>query len=539
MRKRLLAAILFFACILSQLCSAKVTQFWLYKSVNLLVDANIPEVLALIQRAKACGVTHLLLTDSKFSRLAEMDERYFKNAGAVKKAAQAAGISIIPAVCPVGYSNDLLHADPNLIEALPVRNAPMVVKDGAAHLVSNDSTRIKGGVMSDLKLWGFRDDSVEPRDGSAYVRNPSGKNARLSQKVPLQPWRQYHFSVRVKTQEFHGTPEVKFLNPEGRALNYDYLKVQRTQNWTVHHAVFNSQDSTTATLYLGCWDGTTGELWWDDAILEEVAFLNLVRRDGAPLSIVTDDGKVLEEGRDFDRLTDSLLGTKPYAGCYTVWHEPPVLKTKLPSGTRLRASWHHGVTVHDDQACLCPSEPRSMALIKDQIERVNQLWEPPGFMMSHDEIRVWNQCAACRARNLSAGQLLADNVKACTRLIREVNPRARIYVWSDMFDPNHNARNDYYLARGDFAGAWEGLDKEVTIVPWYFEKRTESLAFFASRGHRQVIAGYYDSDPSGVVEWLKAAGPHEGVEAVMYTTWQYNYRDMETFFKLTGAIPRN
>src|SRR5262245_2388365 len=157
-------------------------------------------------------------------------------------------------------------------------------------------------------------------------------------------------------------------------------------------------------------------------------------------------------------------------------------------------------------------------------------------MMSHDEIRVWNQCAACEAKKQTAGQLLADNVRACTKIIREVRPGARIYVWSDMFDPNHNAHDNYYLVRGDFAKSWEGLDKDVTIVPWYFEKRAESLKFFAGRGHRQVIAGYYDSNPANVREWLKAAAPYPGVEAIMYTTWQNNYRDMETFFKLAGAV---
>jgi hypothetical protein len=201
-------------------------------------------------------------------------------------------------------------------------------------------------------------------------------------------------------------------------------------------------------------------------------------------------------------------------------------------------SWHHAAIVLDDQVCLCPSEKKTVEVLRDHVERVNKLWEPAGFMMSHDEIRAWNQCAACRARSLSAGQLLADNARTCTKIIHDVNPSARIYVWSDMFDPHHNAKDHFYLARGDYAGSWEGLDKDVTIVPWYFEKRAESLKFFADRGHRQVIAGYYDSNPAGVKDWLKAAAPYEGVEAVMYTTWQNNYRDLETFFKLARGAEK-
>src|SRR6188474_2322641 len=108
--------------------------------------------------------------------------------------------------------------------------------------------------------------------------------------------------------------------------------------------------------------------------------MNLTRREGTPLVVKTADGKVLTEGKDFDKLTDPLMGTKPYNGCYTVWHEPPVLKTKLPDGTRLLANWHHAVTVYDDQAGICPSEAKSVEYLKDQIERVNKLWEPAGFM---------------------------------------------------------------------------------------------------------------------------------------------------------------
>jgi hypothetical protein len=120
-------------------------------------------------------------------------------------------------------------------------------------------------------------------------------------------------------------------------------------------------------------------------------------------------------------------------------------------------------------------------------------------------------------------------VRACIRLLREVNPGGNIYVWSDMFDPHHNARTNYYLVRGDLSGAWEGLDREVIIVPWYFEKREVSLKFFAERGHRMILAGYYDGAPEQVRGWLTAGQAFPGVLGVMYTTWQNQYRDLERF----------
>ena len=105
-----------------------------------------------------------------------------------------------------------------------------------------------------------------------------------------------------------------------------------------------------------------------------------------------------------------------------------------------------------------------------------------------------------------------------------------------MFDPNHNAHKDYYLVRGDLSGSWEGLDRDVIIVPWYFEKRRESLKFFADRGHNQVIAGYYDHAPDQIAEWLTAAKGLPGISGVMYTTWEFKYNDLEKFASL---VPNN
>ena len=104
-----------------------------------------------------------------------------------------------------------------------------------------------------------------------------------------------------------------------------------------------------------------------------------------------------------------------------------------------------------------------------------------------------------------------------------------VYVWSDMFDPFHNAVKDYYLVRGDLAGSWDGLDKRVVVANWNFGKRDESLKFFADRGHKQVIAGYYDGKPEQIRTWMESARKVDGVVGVMYTTWRQKYDDLEAF----------
>jgi hypothetical protein len=507
-------------------------QRWIYCAQNLWVDKNIDELETLFQRAGKAGYTHVLLTDSKFSKLGDMDAHYFRNVERVKKIAADAKLEIVPALFSVGYSNDLLWHDPNLIEALPVRDALFVVSNGVAHLTPEMEVSLKGGDFADLKKWNWHDPAVTADEASVRMTAAKGALMRIVQKIKLQPFHQYHLSVRVKTESFRGKPEAKVLAGNS-ALNYNFLGVKPTQDWKVEHVVFNSLTNREANLYLGCWDGKAGTLWWDDAKLEEVSFVNLVRRPGAPLRIRVEEGKDLVEGQDFEQLRDPKMGNKPWNGSYDIFHEPPALKTHLPDGTRLRASYYHGVTVHDDQAMICPSEPKTIELLRDQARRMQKAWSAKGYMMSHDEIRVLNWCAACEKRHLDAGAILADNVKTCVGILREVNPGGKIYVWSDMFDPNHNAQDNYYLVRGSLKGSWEGLDKDVIIVPWYFGKRRESLKFFADRGHEQVIAGYYDAKPEQVREWLQAADGLPGVIGVMYTTWEHKYADLERFADLT------
>ena len=506
-----------------------VRELWVYCPRNLLVDQQVTDLEQLWGRAANAGYTHVLLADSKFAKLGDMDERYFRNIERVKRIAAELRLEIVPALFPIGYSNDILWHDPNLIEGLPVRDALFVVSHGVARLEPDPPLILRGGDFSDLKQWDWKDDCVVADSGAARVSDPKGRNARLAQKLRLTPFRQYHLSVRVRTQDFKGAPEVKVL-AGGLALNHNHLGAKPTQEWTTHHVVFNSLDNHEANLYLGCWGGTTGSLWWDDAKLEEVGLLNVIRRHGAPLVAKRDSGEALAEGRDFERIADPLMGNRPWNGAYDIWHAPPTIKTSLPDGARLRVSYYHVVTVYDDQAMICPSEPRTVELLRDQARRMHAAWGAKGYLMSHDEIRVLNWCDACQRRNLQPGAILADNVRTCLHILREVNPGGRIYVWSDMFDPCHNAaKKDYYLVRGDLTGSWEGLDPDVIIVPWYFDKRVESLKWFAERGHRQVMAGYYDAEPGRVRGWLDAARDVKGVLGVMYTTWENRYADLEAF----------
>src|SRR5688500_9519599 len=171
---------------------------WVYVSRNLWVDKNVSDLEGLMKRASAAGYTHVLLADSKFAKLGDMDTRYFTNIARVKQLASQLKLEIVPALFPIGYSNDILWHDPNLIEALPVRDALFIVKGGIARLSSSPPVTLRGGDLSDFTKWDWKDPDIQPYNGAAYIRDPKGNNARIVQKLKLEPFRQYHISLRAK-----------------------------------------------------------------------------------------------------------------------------------------------------------------------------------------------------------------------------------------------------------------------------------------------------------------------------------------------------
>lgn len=507
---------------------------WFYCSTNLLVDDNVAKLEELLARAAKAGYARVLLADSKFARLDAMEPRYFKNVERAKAAAKKCGVEIVPAVFPIGYSESLLSHDPNLAEALPVKDEPFTVKGGVA--------RISTPPVS-LTSIAWKDEAFVAGDGGWRAKDVKG-NARVVWKLKLAPFRQYHVSIAVATKEFDGETRVQALVGE-RSLVFSDLGVKKTQEKTVHHAVFNTLEFEEVSLYVGSWGASRGELWVGDVKFEEAPLLNVVRRDGAPLEVRRADGDKnappLTEGKEFEKVVDPKMGCVPWPGAYEIWHEPPALKTKLPDGTKLLVSYHHAITFGDGQVMVCPSERKTVELLKDEARRVKQAFGNKAWFMSHDEIRILNQDPSCRRRQIDAGRILSSNAIDCVSILRQLDPKAEIFVWSDMFDPNHNAHADYYLVRGDLKDSWAGIDGGVTVANWNFDKRDASLAFFAGRGHHQMIAGYYDQPAAAdgsmrsLDAWLESAKKVKNVDAVMYTTWQAKYDDLEKFAERVRA----
>jgi hypothetical protein len=549
-RRCVVALFVLMFCLLSRRGSAQTLERWVYAPTNLLVTEQTDRLEKLMREAAGFGYTHILITDSKFSRLHELDERYFRNIERIRGVATELNLQLVPAVFPVGYSNDLLSQNPNLAEGLPVRDALFEVRDGTARVIPDPQVSLP--VVTDLKAWDFVDETLKPEGKSLRVTEPRGENSRVMKTVRVSPYRHYHVSIRIRTLDFRGQPQISVIEPStGRRLTHTNLRVGRTEDWTVCHITFNSLSNDQVHVYIGAWGATGGSMWIEDAMIEECGLLNVLRRNGTPLVVRREDNllAILSEGQDFEEVRDPQLGTVPYAGEYDVWHESPGIRMRgpWPDGMRLRVSWYHPHIIYDGQVCGCVTEPEFRDLLKQQADGVEKIFPGTDRMMSHDEWRVQGWDESFRRTGQTPGQVAAENVRFCSRYLKTLNGSRRVLVWSDMFDPHHNAVDHYYLVNGDLSGSWEGLSKDVWIVNWNFGVREESLRFFADRGHLQILAGYYDTDAQQIGRWLETVRKHQisGVKGVMYTTWQQDYSNLKDFADvvnqydpvLRGAVP--
>jgi hypothetical protein len=444
-------------------------------------------------------------------------------------------LEIIPLMFSIGYAGAILSRDHNLAEGLPVRDALFVARGGVAQFAADPVAigRLKSLRMLDQPgIVSFADSGSSIR--LENFQQPHG-HGRVMQEIDVRPNRCYRVTCQVKTAglEPAGAFRIQVLSPSGREIAPYEPGVGSTTDWRKVVLGFNSMSFDKVRIYAGVWGGRGGKCWIDDVSVEEVGLVNVLRRAGTPVK-VRSEGKerVYEEGRDFEAIADPHL-------TFRFDHEGPPIRltanTRIAEGERLRVDYYHGMSIHNGQVTACMSEPKVYEVMAEQAREVNELLAPAKFMFSMDEIRAGGSCEACRKRNLSMAQILGDCITKQTEIVRKLNPKAEVFIWSDMLDPNHNAHGNYYLVDGDFSGSWNYIPKDLRIVCWYYEKRHESLQFFSKAGFKTVAGAYYDGDtlenPKG---WLEELDATPGAQGIMYTTWRNKYELLGPFGDLVS-----
>jgi uncharacterized protein YegJ (DUF2314 family) len=514
---------------------------WVFVSRSLRSDQDVADIERIVQTASEHGLNGMVLS-AGLDRLDRQPPEYLDRLAKVKAICDKSRVEIIPSVFSVGYGGSVLAYNRNLAAGIPVVDAPFVAAGGEARFDPDRKVQIANAGFEQhdgdrLAGYGFQDrpgevsfvDSTVFRTGAASLRFEGfGRYehgpARVMQEVAVEPHRCYRLSCWVKTQGLEPKDAFRLLvlGPDGHELAPYDPGVPGTTDWRRVVMGFNSLGCDKVRVYAGVWGGRAGRFWIDDFEIAEVALLNVLRRPGTPVTVRNSaTGETYEEGKDFGFIQDEKLD-------FRFDHEPRPIALlaggRIREGERLKVSYYHGIGVNRGQVSVCMSEPQVYEIWTRQAREMHERLVPSKYLLSMDEIRAGGSCQACRQRHLSMAQILGDCVTKQVAILRQADPEAEVFIWSDMLDPNHNAHADYYLVEGDFTGSWRYVPKDLVIVCWYYDKRNESLAFFSSHGFRTLAGAYYDGDtlenPRG---WLDALDKTPNAVGIMYTTWQDKY----------------
>jgi hypothetical protein len=524
---------------------------WTYAGARFDSDQELAELSEIARTSAQHGLTAMVL--SGLDRISLADSKYLARLQEFKKLCDSIHLEIIPSGFNTGYGGAILSHDRNLAEGFAVKNALFVadftearfVPDSPARLINGGFEEFDGNRVAAFQAQdqpghrSFVDTSVF-HSGKASLRLENfGETtegvARVEQEVRVTPNRCYRVSAWVKTEG--AVPgslfSIKAYAPDHRDLSPFEPPLQASADWTKVTTAFNSWYADRVLLNAGVFEGIRGKVWVDDVEMEEVGLMNALRREGTPVEVRDDKtGIRYREGRDFAPISDPKLDFK--------WtHEMPAIHLlpggRIRAGARLRVDYYHGTTIYHDQVAACPSAPQVYAIWKQQFPLLERYLAPMKYFLSLDEIRALNRCETCRRRRMGAAEIVGDLVNRIYKMVRDANPKAEIFAWSDMFDPNHNSVSKYYLVDGDLANTWKYLPKDMKMVCWYYEKRRESLDFFSSRGFQTIAAAYYDADdlknPEG---WLESLDATPQAAGIMYTTWSEKYGLLAAFGDLVS-----
>ena len=539
-------------------------------------DEGLARLKQIADTAAAHGLNGFVLP----GRLDRIDNRppdYLKRLKELNTYLKERNMELIPAIMSFSWGDAIYENDRNLTTGLPVKDALFTVKNGRARITPELNVQIQNSGFENydgkiLKNWsrGYGADSVLSLDKKNAVEgrncicvkiNHNFPNASplLSQKIAVHPKRLYKisFSIALKklVKNLWGVFPVQVIGTDGRQLHFQLPEIPDDGEWHSFSIGFNSLNYDTVTIVISSPMSREVEYLVDDLSIKEMGVINILRRPGTPLTIRggDDNGIVYTEGKDYARVIDPFRIASSWNETidFRFDHPDPPIEilpnSRIKEDEKLRVSWYHPLYIYGGAFPMCMSEPKVYDLLQKKVRLLHDAIAPQNYLISIEEVRGGNTCAACKERNLTMGEMIGTTVHKCQEILKEVNPDAQFFMWGDLFDPNHNGGERegkyYFHVDGNFLGSWNHIPKDITIIPWWDEIIVESLRHFQSLGYKTIISCYYDHDEAvaGQKEMMKIAQKYNCNVGFMYSTWENNFDKLGKFGDMlrTGFSDKN
>ena len=523
---------------------------WVFSHGYGRTPGDVIKIKALVETAADHGLNGIVLSAfglDEVSRWQEADVAFLEE---IKALCDERDVELIPIGFSAGHGGGALKHDRNFAAALPI-TIELVAAGGKAAQVFSKGNLIRNGGFEKhhgerFESYSFHDQPGEvsfvdtriAASGNASIRFENFSKdrhglGRIMQEVQVKPGCSYRLSAKIKTQDLQPLSGVRLLVlKEKDTLMLKLVDVRPTQDWTEISAEFTNYSETEVRVYAGIWRGTKGKFWLDDLELREVGSLSgIVRRDGTPLELRSRDRDMtFVEGTDFAAVKN--IGRLDHI--------------ELPADTRIREdenlvlSCYKTSFVHKTrgrQTSLCMSNPDLYVYWETQAHELYEMIGYKKFLLSMDEIRNGGGCELCRQSGKSMAQILGECITRQYEILKKIDPGIEVLIWSDMLDPGHNAREDYFGVVGSFSGSWKYVPEDLIIVCWHQGNRNKSLKFFSERGFRTIGAAYYDTgDLDGSREWLESLQRTPGATGIIYTSWKKQYRLLADFGDMVSGI---
>ena len=528
---------------------------WVYLINDLSSPEKLNEAISIASNAKDHGLNGIVLA-GHLDTISRWPAHRLKNLRVFKAKCDELNIEIIPQIFSAGYGGSVLSYNPNLAAGIPFNDIPFIfdtkgaeVNFGRTNLIINsgfedfgvDSKPLYYDFVENLNRTIFVDNRIR-HSGRSSIRMASFHSnehghSRMYQEFNLRQQTEYEVSVWVKTENLNPENSLRIIaykpDMSGPHISSYYDKLPKsTQDWTKYTFQFLSGDEKSTKLYFGTWGAKSGKVWIDDLkVVTTSSAKDVLNRPGAPLTVKSKDGKIVyEEGRDYERIS----------GLTSLKAHKQSLDLKLTSVSRIKdgdtvlisgySAAKYRKSNGSDQVGVCMSEPELYELWESQIEQLYPILKMKKTFLAMDEIRAGGTCELCKSRNITMGKILGDSVTKQMKMLRKFNKDMDIYVWADMFDPNVNARDKYFLTGSTYVGSWDHVPKDLIMVCWVYRARKKSLKFFSQEGFRTMGSPYYDRlTLIDTVEWFDDLKSTKGSIGIMYTTWKNDYRFLEKF----------
>ncbi len=513
------------------------------------------EVLDIIDSASKNGFSGIVFS-SNFDRIVTQNDQYFKYLDQIKNRCREKDMEIIPLIGSFGWGSNILWQNPNLAEGLRVESQVFKVNGNSAELVkgkiefSNGGFERYNGDVADNYEFQEKPGEISFIDIKEYTEGKSSlrfqnfyldkyKQARVMHKVKVLPKKSYRVDCSIKTQLFTPSDSIKLvcIDQNGKVLGTErnstvwQKKYTDCDNgWYKITMGFNSMENTFVNIYAGAWGAEEGIFWIDDLTVQEVGLVNILRRNGTPLCIRNrENGQIYEEGIDYEFVRDTIMDFE-FDHCSESIKIP--LQSSIKDGTFLLVDYYHGLGMDHDQISVCMSEETSYDILEKNIQALVGRLESSKFFISLDEVIMGGTCALCSCCEKKPGLIMSQCVIRQMAIVRKYKPSANFFIWSDMFDPYHNADRQYGLCEG-YYGAIEPLPKDITFVCWNNKVIEKSINFFASKGFSVMAGAYYDDKSMNSTEECVSALKSTNKQIkILYTTWKKDYSMLKEFSEM-------